>query len=256
MATHVLINDSGSAGKTTSAVSLAALLAERGIETLLWDNDPQGNATLFAGAEAAAGKTTAEVLLGERSLDEVIVASVVPHLWVAPAMRSLNGAVVALTRDIGGEQRIRVALASIGDRFGAVVIDCPGSSSVLTVGGLVATTGAVVAVAQPTLKELEGLPALEETIEKVASLYKPGLRLSAVIPCIVPPASAGTLYAEGLKRMRELYGDLVTSPIRRSVRVPEAYSHRQPLTVFAPLEPASYDYQTVLDELVSRKVMP
>jgi chromosome partitioning protein len=87
-------------------------------------------------------------------------------------------------------------------------------------------------------------------------LYNPGLKLSAVFPCIVPPASAGALYADGLAQMRELYGDLVTHPVRRSVRVAEAYSRRMPLTVYAPLEPTSYDYQQVLDDLVSRRVMP
>lgn len=255
MSTHAIVNDSGSAGKTTSAVSLAALLAERKVNILLIDNDPQGNATLFAGAEAVPGKTMAEVLVGERSLEEVIVASAVEHLSVAPAMRSLNGAVVALTRDFGGEQRIRVALQALGDRFDAVIIDCPGSASVLTVAALVAADR-VIAVAQPTLKELEGLPALEETIAKVANLYNPGLALSAVIPCIVPPASAGTLYSDGLAQMREMYGDLVTPPVRRSVRVPEAYSRRLPLTVYAPFEQASYDYQTVLEQLIARKVMP
>ena len=70
---------------------------------LLIDCDPQGNATLFAGAEAVPGKTMAEVLLGERSLQDVIIGSAVQGLWIAPAMRSLNAAVVALTRDFGVE---------------------------------------------------------------------------------------------------------------------------------------------------------
>jgi len=255
MAVHAFVNDSGSAGKTTSSVSLAALLAEKRKRVLLIDCDPQGNATLFAGAEAVPGKTMAEVLLGDLSLEEIIVASAVENLSVAPAMRSLNGAVVGLTRDFGGEQKIRVSLQSLAERYDTVLIDCPGSANVLSVAALVAADHAL-AVAQPTLKELEGLPALEETISKVASLYNPGLRLSAVIPCIVPAISSGRLYVDGLTQLRELYGELVTSPIRRSVRVPEAYSSRLPLPTFAPLEPASYDYQTVLEELMSRRVFP
>jgi chromosome partitioning protein len=255
MCTHAFVNDSGSAGKTTSSVSLGALLAERSKRVLLIDCDPQGNATLFAGAKAVPGKTMAEVLLGERSLDEVVVGSAVANLWIAPAMRSLNAAVVGLTRDFGGEQKIRVALASLHETYDAVLIDCPGSANVLSVAALVAADHAL-AVAQPTLKELEGLPALEETIAKVSSLYNPALRLSAVIPCIVPPSTSGRLYADGLTQLRELYGQLVTSPIRRSVRVPEAYSSRLPLPTFAPLEPASYDYQIVLEELLSRGVLP
>jgi chromosome partitioning protein len=236
-------------------VSLGALLAERSKRVLLIDCDPQGNATLFAGAKAVPGKTMAEVLLGERSLDEVIVGSAVANLWIAPATRSLNAAVVGLTRDFGGEQKIRVALPSLQETYDAVLIDCPGSANVLSVAALVAADHAL-GVAQPTLKELEGLPALEETIAKISSLYNPALRLSAVIPCIVPPSTSGRLYADGLTQLRELYGQLVTSPIRRSVRVPEAYSSRLPLPTFAPLEPASYDYQIVLEELLSRGVLP
>lgn len=256
MATHAFVNDSGSAGKTTSDVSLGTLLAEKPKRVLLMDCDPQGNATLFAGAQATPGKTMGEVLLGERTLDEVIVPTVVEGMFIAPADRSLNAAVVALTRDFGGEQMIRVALQSMDQQFDAVLIDCPGSANVLTVAALAAADHAI-AVAQPTLKELEGLPALEDTIEKVRSRFQnPTLRLSAVIPCIVPPATSGAVYADGLARLRELYGDLVTSPVRRSVRVPEAYSHRRPLPTFAPFEPATLDYQTVLDELIGRKVMP
>jgi chromosome partitioning protein len=161
-------------------------------------------------------------------------------------MRSLNAAVVGLTRDFGGEQKIRVALASLQETCDAVLIDCPGSANVLSVAALVAADHAL-AVAQP---------ALEETIGKVSSLYNPALQLSAVIPCIVPPSTSEQLYAEGLTQLRELYGALVTSPIRRSVRVPEAYSSRLPLPTFAPLKPASYDYQIVLEELFSRGVLP
>jgi chromosome partitioning protein len=136
-----------------------------------------------------------------------------------------------------------------------VLIDCPGSANVLSVAALVAADHAL-AVAQPTLTELEGLPALEETIAKVACQYNPALRLSAVIPGIVSSVSSGRLYADGLTQLRQLYGELVTSPIRRSVRVPEAYSRREPLPMFAPLEQASYDYRTVLEELISRRVLP
>jgi chromosome partitioning protein len=136
-----------------------------------------------------------------------------------------------------------------------VLIDCPGSANVLSVVALAAADRALV-VAQPTLKELEGLPALEQTIAKVASLYNTALKLSAVIPRIVPPSSSGRLYADGLTQLRALYRELVTSPIRRSVRVPEAYSGRLPLPTFAPLKPASYDYQIVLEELLSRGVLP
>jgi chromosome partitioning protein len=255
MAVHAVVNEAGSAGKTTTAVTLAAILAESGRRTLLWDNDAQGNATLFVGVQAVPGKTAAEVLVGERSLDEVIVPTIVDRLFVVPADRSLNGALIQLTRDFGGEQRIRVALETVAGQYDAVIIDCPGAASVLTIAALVASRS-VLAVATPSLKELEGLPNLEETIAKVRGMYKPDLFLGAVIPCIVPPVSAGALYVDGQERLREAYGDLVTPPVRRSVRVPEAYSQRVPLTVHAPLEQITSDYQSVADYLVGKKVLP
>lgn len=255
MAIHAVVNEAGSAGKTTTAVTLAAIMAESGRRTLLWDNDAQGNATLFVGVEAAAGKTAAEVLVGERSLEEVITTTVLDRLFVVPADRSLHGALVQLTRGFGGEQSIRVALETVAGQFDTVIIDCPGAANLLTIAALVAARS-VLAVATPTLKELEGLPNLEETIAKVRSMYNPNLLLTAVVPCVVPPASAGALYVEGQERLREAYGDLVTPPVRRSVRVPEAYSQRVPLTVHAPLEAITADYQAVADYLVGKKVLP
>lgn len=255
MATHSVVNEAGSAGKTTTAVSLASLLAGSGRRVLLWDNDAQGNATLFAGVQASPGKTAAEVLLGERSVDEVLTPSVVSNLWVVPADRGLHGALIQLTREFGGEQRIRVALQSMTTQFDAVIIDCPGAASVLTVAALVASR-TVIAVATPTLKELEGLPNLEETIAKIRGMYNPELSLSAVVPCMVPPPSAGALYMEGLEQLREAYGGLVTPQIRRSVRIPEAYSNRMPLDMHAPFEGVTQDYRFVLESLLARNVLP
>ena len=73
---------------------------------------------------------------------------------------------------------------------------------------------------------------------------------------MVPPASPGALYVEGQERLRDAYGDLVTPPVRRSVRVPEAYSQRVPLTVHAPFEQITADYQAVTDFLIGKKVLP
>ena len=255
MSVHAVVNEAGSAGKTTTAVTLAALMAEANRRTLLWDNDPQGNATLFAGVDPMDGKTGAEVLIGERSLDEVIVESVVPNLYVVPANRTLHGAVVQLTRNFGGEQKIRRALSSVLSEFASVIIDCPGAAGVLTIAALVAADD-VLAVATPTLKELEGLPNLERTIGAVNATFDRRLHLAGVVPCNVPPASAGNLYVEGLQQLRAAYGDLVTPAVRRSVRVPEAYSRRMPLTAHAPLEQVTSDYQAVYDYLVGRKVFP
>lgn len=255
MTIHAVVNEAGSAGKTTTAVTLGAILAESGRRVLLWDNDAQGNATLSVGVEAVDGKTAAEVLLGERTLAEVIVPTVMENLFVVPANRSLQGAAVQLTRGQGGEFRLRTALESVAGEYDSVIIDCPGTASLLTVAAMVAAQS-VIAVTAPTLKELEGLPNLEETIASIRDTHNPGLKLTAVVPCAVPPASAGALYSDALEHLRSNYAEEVTPPVRRSVRVPEAYSQRLPLPVHAPFELVTNDYQEVLDALVHRKVMP
>ncbi len=263
MTRHVILNQAGSVGKTTTAVTLAALLAESGVPTLLWDNDAQANATRHAGAVAEPGKTVSEVLLRRARVDEVIVPSAVENLWVVPADDTLAGTAIELGRSVGAEQRIRLALNELGNRY-TVVLDCPGALGILTIAALVASGegdevgggGSVIAVTTPALKELEGLPRLEQTIAEVASAYCPGLSLSAIVPCMVPPAAAGQLYLDGMHELRRLYGDLVTPPVRRSVRAPEAYARGVPLTVHAPLEQITSDYQVVFDVLKARGLLP
>ena len=124
-----------------------------------------------------------------------------------------------------------------------------------TFAALVASD-AVVTVTQPTSKELEGISALEGTIAEVAEDFDKDLELGAIVPCIVPPASSGALYADAVAQLREAYGDLVTPNVRRSVKAAGAYSHREPLPVFAPREGVTRDYAAVLDALVERGVIP
>jgi chromosome partitioning protein len=256
MSVHAVAGLGGSAGKTTTAATVAALEAEAHRRVLLIDMDPQGNATLSVGATAVSGKTTGDVLIGRASLDEVAVETVaLPGLWIAPADGSLDDAAVQLTLKVGGEQQLRLALAALTTSYDIVIIDCPGTASILTIAALVAADS-VIAVSVPTLKEIEGLPRLENVIADVARAYNPTLRLTAVVPCNVPPSNAGQLYLDGMTQLHQLYGDLVTPPIRRSVRVPEAYSQRVPLPIYAPHEGVTFDYQAVTDELGRRKVMP
>ena len=135
------------------------------------------------------------------------------------------------------------------------IIDCPASLGILTASALIAAD-AVVTVALPTVKELAGVPKIEATVGDVRDAYRPELRLAAVIPCSVPPASAGALYSQALDLLRETFGDLVTHPVRRSVRVPEAYAHATPLPLHAPRDAVTADYRAVLRDLTDRGVVP
>ncbi|NHC13706.1 ParA family protein [Motilibacter deserti] len=259
MITVAIANQAGSAGKTTSAVTLAALLAQGGHEVLLLDSDAQANATTWLGGNEPEA-TLGDVLLRRRglTLTDAAVETDVPRLRLVPADERLDADAVELSRALGGEQRLRQALEAMAEQQAAadvVLVDCPGALSIFTIAALVAADS-VVTVAQPTVKELAGVPKLEATVEDVRGAYNPKLALGGVIPCNVPPAGAGALYSQALALLGENYGDVVTPPVRRSVRVPEAYAQQRPLPVHSPREAVTDDYRAVLDALARAGVLP
>ena len=253
MRTIAIANQAGSAGKTTTAVTLAGLLSAEGQRVLVVDADAQANASSWLGVEDASC-SLGEVLLRQALVDEAVAATTVKGLALVPASERLDGQAVELARALGGEQRLRVALGALPERPDVVLIDCPGAMSILTVSALVAAD-VVVTVAQPTIKELAGVPRIEATIREVADAYRPGLTLGAVVPCNVPPATAGAVYAQALALLQEEYGDLVTPPVRRTARVPEAYAQAAPLHVHAPREAVTDDYRAVLGHLRAAGVL-
>ncbi|WP_051266037.1 ParA family protein [Nakamurella lactea] len=246
MSTLSIANAAGSAGKTTTAVALGALIAQSGRTARIIDCDPQGNATHATGAIVpAGGPTIADILSGTRTITDAELDTVVPGLTVVPAQSAtLEGIETTLSRTVGAEQRLRLALESAVP-VDVTIIDCPGSIGLLTVTALVASDAAFT-VAMPTVKELAGLPRIEGVIEQVRLAYRPRLRLVGVLPCKVPPRTRGRLYTEALELLHKQWGDRVTPSVRDSVRVPEAYAARTPLPAYEPTAPVTADYRAVL----------
>ena len=248
-------NAAGSAGKTTTVVSLAAHLAERGRRVVVVDLDGQANSTRWLGLDPEEiDVTSASVMLRDASLEQALAETNTPGVRLVPATEGVHADAIRLQQVTGRELRLASALRKLEDAD-VVLIDCPGTIGLMTVAALVASD-AVVTVTQPTSKELEGIGALEGTIAEVAEDFDKDLELGAIVPCIVPPASSGALYADAIAQLREAYGDLVTPNVRRSVKAAGAYSHREPLPVFAPREGVTRDYAAVLDALVERGVIP
>lgn len=248
-------NQAGSAGKTTTVVTLAALLAEQGRRVLVVDLDAQANATTWLGVDPHTVTTTAgDVMLRRRDLTDAIVPTNTSGIRLVPSSPEMDGAAVELSRVTGGEQRLRLALSGLAD-IDVVLVDCPGSLSVLTVAGLVAATD-LLTVTTPSAKELAGVPRLEETVAEVAEAYNPGLTLAGIVPCMVPPRSGGALYVEALDMLLEAYPEITTPTVRRSVRAPEAYAQASPLPAHSPREPVTQDYRDVLAHLQGQGVLP
>lgn len=255
MRTIAIGNAAGSAGKTTSAVTLAALVAQTGRQVLLVDVDAQGTATHWCGITVGEGQPTiADLLLGKAVLEDVIVPTAIDGLSLVPAAADLESVLVSIERQRGPELRLRKAFDG-HTPADLVIIDCPGTVSTMTVSALLVADAAIT-VSQTTVKEIQGVPRFSDTVAEVADLYqRPNLTLAAIIPCVVPPKTAGQLYVDGLNLLRQTWPDLVTPTIRRTVRVPESHAHGTPLPVWDPTGDVTDDYRAVLAWLTERGVL-
>lgn len=250
MPTIAIANQAGSAGKTTTAVNIAALCAaELGLRVRLIDSDGQANATAALGVVVGDSPTLGDVLLEQATVDQAEQTTKVDGLTLLPSTFDLDEAAVQLGRSLGGEQRLRRALQP-APPVDLTIIDCPGALSVLTVAALI-VADSVVTVTKPALKEMGGIPAMEETIESVRQNYSE-VTLAAIVPCEVPPPAAGKVYVMALDLLAAEYEDMVTPPVRRSARVPESYSHGLPLNLHAPTAPVTDDYRQVVEYLRAR----
>ena len=160
-----IANQKGGVGKTTTAVNLAACLAEAGKNTLLVDMDPQGNATSGLGVRAGK-KTVYEALLGECPLESTLEKTAQPNLTVAPADIRLAGAELELASLSRREYRMRAALDALRGSFDYVIVDCPPSLGLLTINALTAAQSVLIPI-QCEYYALEGVSALMNTIQRV-----------------------------------------------------------------------------------------
>jgi chromosome partitioning protein len=243
-----LANQKGGVGKTTTAVNVAACLAEAGARTLVVDLDPQANATSGLG-EQANGSSTYDLLDGA-PLAEVAHETHFPNLYLVPSRPELAGAAVELARRDDGETFLPTALAPARDSYEYVFVDCPPSLGPLTVNALAATDRVLVPV-QCEYYALEGLAQLLHSIELVRSRLNPRLALAGMILTMVDGRTR--LAADVAAEVRRHFGELVfDAVVPRSVRLAEAPSHGVPITAFDPGSAGADAYYRVASELVDR----
>jgi chromosome partitioning protein len=247
-----LCNQKGGVGKTTTAISLAAALAEYGRSVLLVDFDPQGAASVGLGTSPHELDRTVYNLLMEKDchLDDVLRHSPVPGLDLLPANIDLSAAEVQLVGEVARESALTRALRPALDRYDVVLVDCQPSLGLLTVNALTAAHGVLIPL-ECEFFALRGVALLVETIEKVRDRLNPRLEIDGILATMY---DARTLHArEVIARVHEAFGDeLLQTVITRTVKFPDASVAAEPITTYAPTHPGAAAYRQLARELVAR----
>jgi chromosome partitioning protein len=247
---YAIANQKGGVGKTTTAVNLAACIAEAGYPSLLIDMDPQSNATLGLGIDKHLTPTVYDSLLGDVSLGDAVVASGIPNLDVVPAGPDLAGANVELPRIPGSEGRLRDALVPLRDRYEFILLDCPPSLGPLTVNALVAAERVIVPV-QSEYFALEGLAGLLDTLSLVQRELNPRLTVAGML---LTMHDGRTRLAQDVEsEVRQHFPQLVfDTVIPRNVRVGEAPSFGKSVIHYDPHCAGADAYFELAKEVAAR----
>ena len=248
-----IANQKGGVGKSTTAVSLGAALAEAGQKVLVIDLDPQGNASTGLGVPHESREpNTYDVLSGDASVEEARVSTQVEGLSAVPATIDLAGAEIELVSVFSRETRLRKALEASREGVDFILLDCPPSLGLLTINALVAAEELLVPI-QCEYYALEGLGQLLRNVSLVQQNVNPALRLTGIVMTMFDPRTK--LAEQVVEDVRTHYGPLVYETIiPRSVRLSEAPGFGEPITVYDPRSRGAECYRALAREVMTRPV--
>jgi chromosome partitioning protein len=253
-----LANQKGGVGKTTTAINLGTALAAIGERVLIVDLDPQGNASTGLGIDRRNRNcSTYDVLIGEASLRESVVATAVPRLHIAPSTMDLSGLELELGTTAGRAFRLRDAIASLNTNavqdadYTYLLIDCPPSLNLLTVNAM-AASDAILVPLQCEFFALEGLSQLLQTVEQVRSTLNPNLSIHGIVLTMFD--SRNNLSNQVVADVRQFMGSKVyKTMIPRNVRISEAPSYGKPVLVYDLKCVGSEAYLKLATEVIQRE---
>jgi chromosome partitioning protein len=247
-----IANQKGGVGKSTTAVSLGAALAELGFRILVVDLDPQGNASTGMGIRhEARGVTVYDVVLSEAPVESAIVPTSVKHLDAVPSTIDLAGAEIELVSQFSRETRLKKALVPVGEgRYDFIFLDCPPSLGLLTINALTAAEELIVPI-QCEYYALEGLGQLLRNVNLVQQNINPELRLTGIVMTMFDPRTK--LSEQVVQEVRRFFGEVVYDVvIPRTVRLSEAPGFGQPITVYDPRSKGAESYRQLAQEVAAR----
>lgn len=248
--TYTLVNQKGGVGKTTTVINLGAYLAYYGQRVLLVDLDPQANATSCLGVnKGSVRRGTYEALIGNSPVAQHVLRNPRLKISLLPASPALAGAEVELVGELARESFLKNALEPILGRYDYILIDCPPSLGLLTLNGIIAAKDGVIIPVQCEYLPLEGLSQLNQTLDRVRNAIFSDLRMRGVLLTMYDART--NLSNDVVREVREHYSDQVfESIIPRTVRLAEAPSYGQPISIYAPTSSGAAAYAALAREVL------
>jgi chromosome partitioning protein len=247
-----IANQKGGVGKSTTAVSLGAALADLGYRVLVADLDPQGNASTGMGIRHDAREVSVyDVVVSEAHIERAIVHTPVTRLHAVPATIDLAGAEIELVSQFSRESRLKKAIEPVLEgMYDFILLDCPPSLGLLTINALTAAEELIVPI-QCEYYALEGLGQLLRNVSLVQQNINSGLRLSGIVMTMFDPRTK--LSEQVVQEVQRYFGDLVYGVIiPRTVRLSEAPGFGQPITVYDPKSKGAEAYRQLAREVALR----
>lgn len=241
-------NQKGGVGKTTTAITLSAMLATKGKKVMLIDADPQGNATSGVGIEKEMEKSVYELLIEETSIKEILKESSIKNLKVCPSNINLAGAEVELVSMLSREQRLKEKLEEVQNEFDYIVIDCPPSLGLITLNAFTAANSVLIPI-QCEYYALEGLGQLMNTINIVKKHLNKSLEIEGALLTMFDIRT--NLSNQVVKEVKNYFGNKVyKTVIPRNVKLSEAPSYGMPITLYDAKSKGAKSYDKFVKEFL------